>query len=127
MFKMLIVMATLLSVPAQAKVEEVELSSCFQVKPPQRLVPVSIYLCYGNAGYRDLSVNYSYTRVMEVLIIVTSDFGQVLSERVYQKRVPTTEVFGSPSDACIPADRFSNEAFSHFQNRYQDLLANACE
>lgn len=125
MSKIFLLVFAIYSLTSFAKVEEVELSTCFRATAPKRLVPSSLYPCFQDTYY-GLSVSYSYTQVKEILVIVTTDYGQVSSEKVYKKQLPVTETYGLEEGRCGKVEDVANKAFEHFQNLYENLTANKC-
>jgi len=120
--------ALIFSLQTHAAVEEIELSSCFVARAPKRVLPVPTFPAdQGRYWLDQLSVSYAYSKVQEVLVIVTNSYGQVVSEKVYKKREPVTETLTGQSGYRGTVDSFADVAFAHFTQRYDELMANACE
>ena len=130
--KVIFILLSLLSMNALAKVEEVELSTCYRAAAPKKVRAVTSQNCWlfrGNdreyTGGDSMTISYSYTAVIETLIIVTNDYGNVLSEKVYTKTQPRTESVSSPA-GCQNIDDFSERAFNQLQQFYDTLVPNQC-
>lgn len=130
--KAILVLLYFLSLSAFARVEEVELSTCYRAIAPKKMRAVTAENCWlrvnGSETYTggfNMTLSYNYTAVVDTLIIVTNDHGSVLSEKVYKKTFPKTETFSS-TPGCKDIEEFSERALEQFEVFYAGLIPNQC-